>query len=112
MFLCVPLLSFQPQLLYVIFSFKDRLQYQHTGRKPTARNPTQFYRAISQKHAYIYLWIFPAYDNPVNSRPRKLQLCVTSLDVDLLYQIIPNLKQVNFQEVFMSALSIRDMVIL
>lgn len=55
---------------------------------------------------------FPAYDNPVNSRPRKLQRCVTSLDADSLYQIIPNLKQVNFQEVLMSALSIRDMVIL
>lgn len=112
MFLCVSVLSFQPQLLYVNFSFNDILQYWNIGRKPTARNPTQFYRVISQKHAYAYLWIFPPYDNPVNSGPRKLQRCVTSLDVDLLYHIIPNLKQVNFQEVLMSALSIRDMVIL
>lgn len=81
-------------------------------KKTATRNPTQFYRVISQKPAYAYLQIFPAYGNPVNSRPRKLQFCVTSLDVDLLYQIIPNLKQVNFQEVLMSALSIRDMVIL
>lgn len=80
--------------------------------KTTARNPTQFYRFILQTHSYVYLWIFPAYDNPVNYRPRKLERRVTSVDVDLLCQIIANLKQVNFQEVLMCALSIRDRVIL
>lgn len=90
------------------------LQYWSTGKekKKTTRNPTQFHKVISQKPAYAHLQVFPAYENLVNSRPRKLQLCVTSLVTDLLYQIIPNLKQVNFQEVLMSALSIRDMVIL
>lgn len=96
-----------------MFSLHDVLQYRNSGRETTARNPTPFYRLILQILSCIYLWIFfPAHGNPVNYRPRKLHRRVTSADADLLYQIIPNSKQVNFQEVLMSVLSIRDIVIL
>lgn len=98
--------------LNINFSLHDVLQYWNIGRETTARNPTRFYKLILHLHSCIYLWISPAYGNPVNYRPRKLQCRAASADGDLLHQIIPNLKQVNFQEVLMSVLSIRDMVIL